>query len=90
MVTERDEGIGEWRKLCNVEFHDVYSSANIIRVIKSSRMGWAERVARMGDSRGVYSVLMGQPEGKRPLGRRRHRWEDRSYTKMNVWIRKTN
>jgi len=84
LVTERDEGTGEWRKQRNVEFHDLYSSANIIRVIKSSRMRWVGHVARMGDSRGVYSVLMGKPEGKRPLGRPRRRWEDRSNIKMDL------
>jgi hypothetical protein len=54
----------------------LYSSPNIVRVIKSRRMRWAEHVARMGEGRGVYSVLVGKPEGKRPLGRPRRRWED--------------
>jgi len=84
LVTERGEGTGEWRKLCNGELHDLYSSANIIRVIKSNRMRWAGHVARMGDSRGVYNVLMGKPEGKLPLGRPRRRWEDRSIIKMDL------
>jgi hypothetical protein len=67
---------GLWRKLHNDELHDLYSSPNIVRVIKSRRMRWAGHVARMGEGRGVYRVLVGWPEGKRPLGRPRHRWED--------------
>jgi hypothetical protein len=67
-----------------VEFHELYSSANIIRVIKSSRMRWAGHVARMGHSKGVYRVLVGKPKGKRPLGRLRRRWEDRSNIKMDL------
>ena len=55
---------------------DLYSSPNIVRVIKSRRMRWAGHVARMGEERGVYRVLVGKPEGKRPLGRPRHRWVD--------------
>jgi hypothetical protein len=65
---------GSWRELYNDELHDLYSSPNIVRVIKSRRMRWAEHVARMGEGRGVYRVLVGRPEGKRPLGRPRHRW----------------
>ena len=64
------------RKLYNEELNDVYSSPNIVRVIKSRRMRWAGHVARMGERRGVYRVLVGKPEGKRPLGRPRHRWEN--------------
>jgi hypothetical protein len=67
---------GSWRKLRNDELHDLYSSPNIIRVIKSRRMRWAGHVARMGEGRGAYRVLVGWPEVKRPLGRPRHRWED--------------
>jgi hypothetical protein len=67
---------GPWRKLHNDEFHSLYSSPNIVRVIKSRRMRWARHVARMGDGRGAYRVLVWRPEGKRPLGRPRHRWED--------------
>jgi hypothetical protein len=74
--TKRDEVTGEWRKLHNEELHDVYSSPNIVRVIKSIRMRWAGHVARMGDERGVYKVLTGKPEGKRPLARPRRRWEN--------------
>jgi hypothetical protein len=65
-----------WRKLHNDELHNLYSSPNIVRVIKSRRMRWAEHVARMGEGSGVYRILVGRPEGKRPLGRPRRRWED--------------
>jgi len=71
---KRDEVTGEWRKLHN-ELSDLYSLANILRVVKSRRMRWAWHVARMGGGRGVYRVLVGKPVGKRPLGRPRHRWE---------------
>ena len=64
---------GEWRKLHNEELNDLYSSPNIVRVIKSRRMRWAGHVARMGDRKGVYRVLVGKPEGKRPLWRPRCR-----------------
>jgi hypothetical protein len=67
---------GSWRKLHNDELHSLYSSPNIVRVIKSRRVRWAGHVARMGEGRGVYRVLVGKPEGKRPLGRPRHRRED--------------
>jgi hypothetical protein len=67
---------GSWRKLHNDELHSLYSSPNIVRVIKSRRMMWAGHVARMGEERGSYRVLGGRPEGKRPLGRPRRRWED--------------
>jgi hypothetical protein len=60
----------------NDELHDLYSSPNIVRVIKSRRMGWDGHVARMGEGRGAYRVLVGRYEGKRPLGRPRRRWED--------------
>jgi hypothetical protein len=67
---------GSWRKFHNDELHNLYSSPNIVRVIKSRRMRWAGHVARMGEGRGAYRVLVRRPEGKRPLGRPRHRWED--------------
>jgi hypothetical protein len=67
---------GSWRKLYNDELHSLYSSPHIVRVIKSRRMRWAGHVARMGEGRGVYRVLVGRPEGKGPLGRPRRRWED--------------
>ena len=72
----RDEVTGEWRRLHNEELYDLYSSPNIVRVIKSRRMRWAGHVARMGEERVVYRVLVGKPEGKRPQGRPRRRWVD--------------
>ena len=72
----RDEVTGEWRRLYNEELNDLYSSPNIVRLIKSRRMRWAGHVARMGEERGVYRVLLGKPEGKRPQGRPRRRWVD--------------
>ncbi|KAJ4439183.1 hypothetical protein ANN_15142 [Periplaneta americana] len=72
---KRDEITGEWRKLHNTELHALYSSPDIIRNIKSRRLRWAGHVARMGESRNAYRVLVGKPEGKRPLGRPRRRWE---------------
>jgi len=74
--TKRGEVTREWRKLHNDELNDLYTSPNIVRVIKSSIIKWEGHVARMGDRRGVYRVLMGKPEGKRPLGRPRRKWED--------------
>ena len=73
VLDRRDEVSGEWRKLHNEELNDLYSLPNIVRVVKSRRMGWAGHVARMGEDRGVHSVLVGKPEGKRPLGRPRRR-----------------
>ena len=67
---------GEWRKLHNEELNDLYSLPNIVWVVKSRRMRWPGHVARMGEDRGVHRVLVGKPEGKRPLGRSRRRWED--------------
>jgi hypothetical protein len=73
---KRDDVAGEWRKLHNDELNDQYCSPNIVVVIKSSRMRWTGHVVHMGERRGTYSVLVGKPEGWRPLWRPRHRWED--------------
>ena len=70
--SRRDEVTGEWRRLHNEELNDLYSSPNIVRVIKSRRMRWAGYVAHMGEVRGMYRVLVGKPEGRRPVGRPRH------------------
>jgi len=72
----RDEVTGERRRLHNEELNDLYSSPNIVRVIKSKRMRWAGHVVRMGEEMGMYRVLVGKPEGKRPLRRPRRRWVD--------------
>jgi hypothetical protein len=72
---KREEG-GSWRILLNDELHNLYSSQNIVMVIKSRRLRWAGHVACMGEGRGVYRVLVGRPKGKTPLGRPRRRWED--------------
>ena len=73
---KRDGVTGELRKLHNEELNELYSLHNIVRVVKSRRMRWSGHVARMGEDRGVPRVLVGKPEGKRPMGRPRHRWED--------------
>jgi len=73
---KKGEVTGEWRKQHNEELNELYCSPNVFRVKKSKRIKWAEHVARMGEKRGVYRVLVGKPEGKRPLGRPRPRWED--------------
>ena len=73
---KRDEVTGEWRKLHNEELSDLFSLPNTVQVVKSRRLRWAGHVARMGEERGVHRVLVGKPEGKRPLGRPRRRWED--------------
>jgi hypothetical protein len=75
-VPKWDGVTGGWRKLHNEEFHTLYSSPNIIKIIKSRRMRWAEHVARMGEKRNVYRLLVGKPEGRRPLGRPRRMWID--------------
>jgi hypothetical protein len=67
---------GGWRKLHNEELHGLYPSSGVVRVIKARRMRWTGHVARMGEVRGAYNILVGRPEGRRPLGRRRRRWED--------------
>jgi len=71
-----DEVTGEWRKLHNEELNVLHSSPSIVQMIKPKRMRWAGHVARMGEGRGVYRVLVGKPERKRPLWRPRRRWED--------------
>jgi hypothetical protein len=72
----KSEEDGSWRKLHNNELHSLYSSPNIVRVIKSRKMRWAGHVARMREVRGVYRILVWRPQGKRPLGRPRRWWED--------------
>ena len=79
--SKRDDLTGEWRKLHKDELNYLYRSPSIVRMINSGRMGWVGHVALMGAKRGLYRVLVGKPEGKRPLGRPRHRWEDN--TTMN-------
>jgi hypothetical protein len=79
---EGDEVTREWRKLHNEELDNLYSLPNIVWVVKSRRMKWAGHVARMGEERVMHMILVGKPEGKRPLGRPRHRWEDNN--KMDV------
>jgi hypothetical protein len=73
---KRDEVTGDWRKLHIEELHRLHSSPSIIRMIKSRRMRWARHVARMVEKRNAYMILVGKPEGKRPLGRPRRRWVD--------------
>jgi len=77
------EVTGEWRRLHIQELNDLYSSPNIVRVMNSRRMRWAGHVARMGEERGVYGVLVGKSEGRRPLGRHRRRWVDN--IRMDLW-----
>jgi hypothetical protein len=78
----KDEVTGGWRKLHNEELRDLYSSLSIIRIIKSKRMRWAGLVARMGEKRNAYRLLVRKPEGKRPIGRPRRWWVDN--IKMNL------
>jgi hypothetical protein len=95
---KRDEVTGDWRRLHNEELNDLYSSPNIIRVIRSRRMRWAGYVARTGEGRGAYRILVGRPEGRRPLGRPRSRWEDNNKFDLQnrdggawtglIWLRK--
>jgi hypothetical protein len=79
---KKDEVTGEWRKLHNEELYDMHSSSNVILVIKLRRIRWAGYVACVEERRGVYRVLVGKPEGKRPLGKSRRRSEDN--IKMNL------
>jgi hypothetical protein len=72
--SKRDEVTGEWRKLHNKELHDLYSLPSFIRIMKASRMRWAGHVARIREKRNAYSLLVGKPEGRRPLGRPKRRW----------------
>jgi hypothetical protein len=83
---ERDNR--RWRKLHNAELYDPYCSPNFVRVIKSRRMRWKGPVACRGERRCVYSFLMGKPEGKKPLGKPRHRWENniKIFRKWNVGV----
>jgi hypothetical protein len=82
---------GSWRKLHNDELHSLYSSPNIVRVIKLRMIRWAGHVARMGEGRCVYRVLVGRSKGKRPLGRPRRRWEDNIKTDLGeIRIHGTN
>jgi hypothetical protein len=80
---KRYEVTGDWRKQHNKELHNLYYSPNIIRMIQSRRMKWAGHVARLGETRTAERVLVGKPEGKRPLGRARHRWVDN--IKIDLW-----
>jgi hypothetical protein len=73
---KRDEATGEWRRVHSEGLNDLYSSPNIIQIIKSSRMRWAGHVAGIGEKRGAYRILVGRPEGRRPLGRPRRRWKE--------------
>jgi hypothetical protein len=83
---KREEG-GSWGKLHNDELHSLYSSLNIVRVIKSRRMRWAGRVARMSEGTGFYGMLVGRLKGKRPLRRPRRRWEDNIKMDLReIWI----
>jgi hypothetical protein len=81
---KRDEVTGEWRKLHNKQLHDLYSSPSIIRIIKSRRMRSTGHVARMGEKRTACRLLVGKSEGKRPLGRPRHRWVDNIRMELGV------
>jgi hypothetical protein len=75
-VLKRDEVMEDWRKLHSEELHNLSSSPDIIRQVKSMRMRWVGHVAHVGEERKVYKVLVGKPEGRRPIGRPRRRWED--------------
>jgi hypothetical protein len=79
---KRDEVTGGWRKLQNEELHGLYSSPSIVRVIKARRMRWVGHVTCIGEMRGAHNILVGKPEGRRPLGRPRHRGDN---IKMGIW-----
>jgi hypothetical protein len=81
---KREKVTGDWRRLHNEELYALYFTPNIIRVMKSTRLKWAGHVARVEESRGAYRVLMGKPEGRRPLGRPRYRWEDNIKTDLKL------
>jgi hypothetical protein len=83
--SKKDEVAGECRKLHNEQLCDLYCSPNIVRLITSRKMRWAGHVARMGDRRGAYKVLVGRPEGKRVHVRRKHRWENKSKWIFKKW-----
>jgi hypothetical protein len=85
---KKDEVTGEWRRLHNEELYDLYSLPNIIRVIKSRRMGRAGHVACMEERRGAYRVLVGRPERKRPPERPKHKWENNLF--FSLLFRPTN
>jgi hypothetical protein len=85
---KRDEVTGEWRRLHNKELYALYSSPNIIRVVKSRRLRWAGHVARMGETRGAYRALVGKPEGRRPFERPAHRWKDNIKWIFRNWVGK--
>jgi hypothetical protein len=82
--SKRNKAVGSWRKLHNEEAHNLYSLPSIIRIIKSRRMRWAGHVACIGENKNAYRILVGKPEGKRPLGRPRHRWEDNIQMDLRV------
>jgi hypothetical protein len=83
--SKRDEVTGCWRKLHNEELNGLYSSISIIMVIKARRMRWVGNLARMGEVRGAYNILVGKPEGRKPLGRPRRRWED-NIKPCYIWV----
>jgi hypothetical protein len=82
----KTEVTGEWTELHKDELYELYSSKNFIRVIKSRRMRWSGQAVRMVERRGAYRVLVGKPEGKRPLGRHRRKWEDN----IKLYLRKVD
>jgi hypothetical protein len=81
-----DEVTGEWRKLHNDELRDLYSSPSIITIVKSKRMKWAGHVARMGEKRYAYTLLVGKPEGRKPIGRQRRTWVDNRMELVEVGL----